>query len=100
MQLSGLLLSMAVMVPPGELVEDHTQPYHWDQPTIRRFERREDDNDRRQAWNGYVLELEDLWREYRQAGSTPRAWRKYKREAGIAKRGYVYGDRYLAPVTP
>jgi len=101
MMLAGIALSFAMSatsVPPGNLVEDHTQPYHWDQPVLRRFERHEDDYDRRLAWNAYVRQQSDLWREYRKAGATPQAWRKFKRAAAQAKRRYVYGDIYLAPI--
>ncbi len=97
--LTGLLLAAAAtMVPPGELVEDHSQPYHWTQPTIRRYVSWKDDHDRRQAWDGYCDELEQLWRTYRQAGSTPQAFRVYNRSAAQAKRRYVYGDPWFAPV--
>ncbi len=88
----------ATSVPPGELVEDHSQPHHWTQPVIHRFERHEDDLDRRTSWEGYVREMSDLWKDYRKAGSTPRAWREYKQAAGQAKRRYVFGDIYYKPI--
>lgn len=100
MTLTGLVLSMAVMVPPGQLTEDHTQPYHWGQPVIRRFERRDDDMDRGRAWQAYVRELNDLWADYRDAGSTPSAFRRYQAAAGQAKRRYIYRDIYYAPILP
>jgi hypothetical protein len=101
--LSGIVISIALsttMVPPGAMVENHGAPGHFTQPTIRRFERRQEDNDRGLAWVAYCKELEQLWNEYREAGSTPRAWREYNAAAAEAKRRYVYADPYLAPVTP
>ncbi len=94
----SLTLSAAAFVPPGELVEDHSQPWHWTQPTIRTFERREVDHDRRLSWEAYVLELDRLWSEYRAAGSTPRAFREYREAAAQAKRRYVFRDPYYAPI--
>lgn len=85
-------------VPPGEEVEDHSQPFHYTQPELRRFERHPDDYDRRLAWESYVRELADLRKEYREEGSTSRAWRRYIRGVAEAKRRYVYGDIYLAPI--
>lgn len=95
---AGMLLSAALAVPPGEMAVEHTQPGHSGQPVIRRFERREEDNGRRLAWDGYVRELDFLWSEYRRKGSTTRAWRDYKRAVGQAKRRYVFQDPYLVPV--
>ena len=98
---SAFLLSVAVsstMVPPGEEVVNHAHPGHYAQPTIRNFERRAEDNDRKIAWKSYCKELDQLWSEYRAAGSTPAAWRKYVSAAGQAKRRYVFGDPYLAPI--
>ena len=88
----------AVAVPPNEAAVDHSHPGHYAQPTIRRFERRFDDEAREQNWDIYVQELDELWREYRAAGSNPRAWKTYKWEAAQAKRRYVYEDAYLKPV--
>ena len=99
--LAGYALALAMAttsVPPTEQVEDHSQPYHQTQPEVRRFERHPDDYDRRVAWDAYVRELADLWTEYREAGSSPRAWRQYKEKAAEAKRRYVYGDIYLLPI--
>ena len=100
---TSLVLSVAMsttLVPPNELVEDHSQPYHWTQPTVRRFEREAVDNDRRAAWEAYVRELDLLWQDYRAAGSNPRAWRTYNEQAAQAKRRYIYADPYLMPITP
>lgn len=99
--LSGMLISFtlsATMVPPGEMVANHAHPAHFAQPTIRVFERRAEDQDRKLAWQAYCKELDRLWADYRAAGSTPAAWRTYVREAGQAKRRYVLGDPYLAPI--
>lgn len=103
MQLAFFMLNaatLATMVPPGELTENHAQPYHWAQPEIHRFERQPDDDDRRLAWEAYVQELDNLWKNYRAAGSTPRAWIDYKKAVREAKRRYVFDDIYLAPVLP
>ncbi len=99
MQLATLMLTAVLAVPPNQQPRDHTQPYHFGAPVIRRFERREDDDFRHRAWDAYVRELDSLWVEYRRAGSTARAWEGYKRAVGQAKRGYVYRDIYLVPVT-
>lgn len=99
--MSAIVLALAAtvtMVPPDRLTEDHTQPYHWGQPVLHSFERHADDYDRRVAWEAHTRELEELWREYREAGSTPRAFRTYQHAASQAKRRYVFGDRYLAPI--
>lgn len=92
--------TLATMVPPGELTENHAHPYHWAQPVIQRFERQPDDDDRKYAWEAYVQELDNLWKAYRAAGSTPRAWLDYKQAVAEAKRRYVFDDIYLAPVLP
>jgi hypothetical protein len=99
--LSAMLLSVALsstMVPPGEEVVNHAHPGHYAQPTIRIFERRGEDTDRKISWQAYCRELDQLWAEYRAAGSTPAAWRSYVAAAGQAKRRYVFNDPYLAPI--
>lgn len=99
--IASFVLSVAMsatMVPPGEQVANHAHPGHYTQPTIRIFERRAEDTDRKIAWRGYCQELDQLWAEYRAAGSTPAAWRKYVADAGQAKRRYVIGDPYLTPI--
>ncbi len=88
----------ATMVPPGEEVVNHAHPAHYAQPTIRVFERRAEDADRKQAWVAYCRELDQLWAEYRTAGSTPAAWRTYVTAAGEAKRRHVTADPYLMPI--
>lgn len=99
MTLAGMLLTAVVAVPPGEMAENHAQPGHSGQPVVRMFERRDDYNARRTAWDAYVRELEILWSDYRRAGSTSRAWRDYKRAVGQAKRRYIYADPDFVPVT-
>ena len=99
--ITAVLLSVALsapMVPPGEPVVNHAHPGHFAQPTIRVFERRAEDTDRKVAWQAYCRELDVLWADYRAAGSTPAAWRIYVQSAGQAKRRYVFGDPYLAPI--
>ena len=99
MQLATIIVMTAIMVPPNEPVADHSQPYHYTQPTIRTFERRDEDDARRSNWDSYTRELEDLWTEYREAGSTVRAWKLYQREAYQAKRRFIYNDPYYVPIT-
>jgi hypothetical protein len=99
--ISAFVLSVAMsttMVPPGEEVVNHAHPAHYGQPTIRTFERRAEDTDRKLAWVAYCRELDQLWSEYRASGSTPAAWRIYVAAAGQAKRRYVFADPYLAPI--
>ena len=96
----ALLLASALAVPPGKDVENHNQPYHSGQPIVRRFERAPEDEARHRAWDAYCRELDDLWTEYREAGSTPRAWQKYKDAVAEAKRAYVYRDRYYVAIAP
>jgi hypothetical protein len=99
--ISAVVLSLALStpaVPPGEQVVNHAHPGHYAQPTIRVFERRGEDNDRKAAWISYVQELDILWAEYRAAGSTPAAFRRYLAAAGQAKRRYVLQDPYLMPI--
>lgn len=99
--LTGLVLSLAVTataLPPGVPVENHAGIGKYAQPTIRKFERYEVDNERRVAWDAYVKELDALWAKYRAAGSTPEAFRQYQDAALAAKRRYVYQDPYLTAV--
>jgi len=99
--ISALVLTVTLSTattPPGDEVVNHAHPAHYAQPTIRTFERRAEDQDRRVAWLAYCNELELLWSDYRAAGSTPAAFRKYVAAAGQAKRRYVFGDPYLAPI--
>ena len=98
--LTSIFMSLAlsaVMVPPGESVVNHAQPAHYTQPTIQRFERRNEDTVRRMNWELYSQELEQRWHDYRQAGSTPIAWGEYKLAAARAKRRYLLADPYLLP---
>jgi hypothetical protein len=99
--ISAFVLSLAISttsVPPGAPVENHAHPAHFAQPTIRVFARRAVDSSRELAWITYSHELDQLWLAYRAAGGTPAAWRQYVDAAGEAKRRYVYGDPYLAPI--
>jgi hypothetical protein len=97
--LTAFLLATATLVPPGEWVVDHSHTGHFAQPTLRRFERYEEDNDRRIAYDAYCNELDQLWAQYRKDGSTPAAFKAYEKAAAEAKRRYVYNDPFLAPVT-
>lgn len=99
--ISAFVLSVALStpsVPPGAEVVNHAHLGHYAQPTIRVFARRPVDEQRRSAWEEYCRHLDLLWAEYRAAGSTPIAWRTYLSAAGEARRIYVYGDPYLAPI--
>ena len=62
--ISAVVLSVAMsatMVPPGRPVVNHAHPGHFAQPTIRIFERRAEDTDRKVAWQAYCRELDALW---------------------------------------
>ena len=99
--LTGLVLSVAMAstaLPPGAPVANHAGIGKHLQPTIRRFERYEEDNERRLAWNAYCKELDVLWAKYRAAGSTPEAFKAYQNAALTAKRHYVYQDPYHTAV--
>ena len=96
----NFVASTATLVPPDELTDNHAHPYHWGQPVIQRFDRKPDDDERKMAWEAYVVELDGLWKAYRAAGSTRRAFEKYNEALGLAKRRYVYNDFYLKPVLP
>jgi len=90
--ISSWALSLAISttsVPPCCPVVNHAQPAHFTQPTIRRFERYEEDHARRVAWEDYCQELDKAWREYRAAGSTAEAMQAYKKVAGQAKTRYI-----------
>jgi hypothetical protein len=92
----------ATMVDPsrGEQVESHGSPGTFTQPVVRRYERFGIDNSRRTAWDRYCVELDELWREFREAGSTPAAFRTYMDKANRLKSRYVHDDPYLMPVLP
>jgi hypothetical protein len=101
--LSAWALSLAMSttsVPPCSPVVNHGQVGHYTQPTIRRYERYEEDHGRRLAWDAYTLELDKAWKDYRAAGSTDAAFQTYKKVAGQAKTRYIYQDPYYAPILP
>jgi hypothetical protein len=101
--LSQAVLAVAVstvMVPPGGTVVDHSQPAHYAQPTLRRFEQKSVDDYRRMQWEAYTESLDSLWREYRASKSTPEAFEFYKKAASERKDQYVFDDPFLAPVMP
>jgi hypothetical protein len=101
--LSAWAVSLAMSttsVPPGASVANHGQVGHSTQPTIRRYERYEEDYGRRLAWEAYTQELDKAWKAYRAAGSTPAAFQNYKKVAGQAKTRYIYQDPYFAPILP
>lgn len=100
MNVLGLLMVATLGVAPGKEVVNHNQPYHSGQPIIHRFERGAEDEARHRSWDAYNRELDDLWQEYREGGSTARGWQKYKDAVAEAKRAYVTRDKYLAPITP
>ena len=99
--ISAVVLSVAMCataVPPGTEVVNHAHPAHYAQPTVRVFERRPEDTQRKLAWEAYCRELDQLWLNYRASGSTADGWRQYVDAAGQAKRRYVIGDPYLVPI--
>ena len=101
--ISGFVLSFAMTacsVPPGEATVDHTQPYHQGQPMVRYFHRRRVDDARRCAWEAYVGQLEENFKDYVRAGRSPEAWQGLNVDNRFAKQDYVYQDPYLVPVTP
>ena len=101
--ISAWALSLAMSttsVPPCCPVVNHAQPGHYAQPTIRRYERYDEDHARRLAWEAYCQELDKAWKEYRAAGSTSEAMQTYKKMAGQAKTRYIYNDPYYAPILP
>jgi hypothetical protein len=67
-------------------------------PVVRVFERRAEDAERRASWNAYCRELDQLWQQYRAAGSTREAWRSYVAAADQAKLRYVSDDPYFVPI--
>ncbi|MDA7950700.1 MAG: hypothetical protein MPJ24_04350 [Pirellulaceae bacterium] len=79
-------------------VANHGQIGQYTQPVIRRFEREEEDNTRKLTWETYNREITQLWREFREAGSTPAAFKTYIQELEQAKRRYVFRDAYLLPI--
>lgn len=95
-----MIATSATMVPPGYPTANHGSPGTYTQPVIRRYERFEEDYSRRLAWERHTRRLDNLWRDFRDAGSTPEAFDKYQAEAAKAKRDYVFADPYLAPVLP
>ena len=94
-----LLMLAALGVPPGMSPENNNQPFHGGDPVVRRFEQREDDDFRRRNWETYCRRLDEAWKAYRAAGSTPRAFAAYKRELATAKREYVYRDPHFVAFT-
>ena len=101
--ISAWALSLAMSttsVPPCCPTVNHAHPGHFAQPTIRRYERYEEDHTRRLAWDAYCQDLDRAWKEYRAAGSTPEAMQTYKKLAGQAKTRYIYNDPYYAPILP
>jgi len=97
MPFTTLLMLAALGVPPGATPTNNAQPYHGGDPVVRRFEQKADDDFRRRSWEAYCRRLDELWAEYRAAGSTDRAFAVYKRGLAVARRDYVYRDpRYVA----
>jgi hypothetical protein len=99
--LSAWLVSLSMsttMVPPGYPVENHAHPGHSAQPTVQLFERKSVDRSRRNAWNAYNAELDQLWADFRAAGSTPAAFADYKFKVNAAKSRYLFNDPYLLPI--
>ena len=101
--ISALALTLALSttaVPPGGTVENHAHPAHYAQPEVRRYERFTTDYGRRLSWNEYTHEIENLWKVYRETGSTPAGFAIYKRAAAAAKQKFVYADPYYVAIEP
>lgn len=94
----SIVVTSSSLVPPGYSVSDHSQPGHWTQPTIRRFERKAEDDSRRAAYSDFNAELDRLWTEYVQANRTAEAWEAYKAGVRAARTNYVFQDPYYAPI--
>jgi hypothetical protein len=94
----GIVLTALVGVFPDEAPDNHAQPAHYGALTLRTFEQEPVDTPRRTNWEAYCYELDRLWVDYREAGSTLEAWKEYKHAADHAKRRYVYHDPYLMPI--
>jgi hypothetical protein len=101
--LHAITMSLALSTPvvpccesAGRAGESAPQGGH----LVRRFERKPTDDARRLSWHAYVQELDRLWNQYRQSGSTPEAFEQYKAAATALKSRHVYGDVYLTPIMP
>lgn len=94
----ALMLSLSTTAAPPCIEITNHGAAHNSYPTVRVFERRSEDQFRRTAWMAYSRELNLLWFDYRAAGSTPAAFRRYQAAAGQARRRYLIGDPYLTPV--
>jgi hypothetical protein len=103
--LSSVLVSVALCVPGGHSCGCDGGPGYSSAPSgitgppvVQLFERRAEDNERRANWNAYCRELDQLWTQYRAAGSTPEAWRVYVGAVDQAKLRYVANDLYFVPI--
>ncbi len=72
-----------------------TQPrYRRDIPMVRRFERKSEDRAREVRWRSFEQSLDQMWRRYREAGSTEQAWENYLAEMAAARSQYVKKDSF------
>ena len=72
-----------------------TQPrYRRDIPMVRRFERKSEDRAREVRWRSFEQSLDQMWRRYREAGSTEQAWENYLAEMAAARFQYVKKDPF------
>jgi len=72
-----------------------TQPrYRRDVPMVRRFERKSEDRAREVRWRSFAQSLDQMWRRYREAGSTEQAWENYLAEMAAARFQYVKKDPF------
>ena len=72
-----------------------TQPrYRRDVPMVRRFERKSEDRAREDRWRSFEQSLEQMWRRYREAGSTEEAWENYFSEMAAARSQYIKKDPF------
>ena len=109
MMLSGIVLSTVMSIaasaqaaqvkdtPSQEKSPNRvsTQPrYRRDVPMVRRFERKSEDRAREVRWRSFAQSLDQMWRRYREAGSTEQAWENYLAEMAAARFQYVKKDPF------
>lgn len=84
--------------PEGSETEPCCEQCECSPVVIRVFEGRELDEQRRANYKIYCDALDELWKEYRAAGSTPAAFKIYQVKASELKRDYVDADPYFVPI--
>ena len=97
---AAILLSASQVCLPCAGNQAWSSSSYLGQPVVRRFELRTFDESRRLRWEVHGRRLDELWAEYRAAGSTEAAFEKYRRAAAEAKRRYIEAEPYFVPVYP